>query len=180
MYDIIINPITECDIPDKVKWYNDDEITKFMHYEEKFTIEKSLEWLKKIKNDTSRYENILKVKKDGQLVSIGIIGLFNIDLKNKKAGFYITIGNKEYQGKGLAKKATIKFLKHCFLKFDLEKIYLYTDSDNITAQKLYEKVGFKQEGLLRRELFYKNRFIDRYYYGILRDEFFSLYSDEGD
>jgi RimJ/RimL family protein N-acetyltransferase len=180
MYDIVIKQITEFDIPDKVKWYNDDEITEFLHYEEKFTIEKSLEWIKKIENDTSRYENVLKVKEDSQLVNIGIIGLFNIDLKNKKAGFYITIGSKEYQGKGLAKKATIIFLKHCFNKFNLEKIYLYTDCNNITAQKLYEKVGFTKEGLLRRELFYKNRFIDRYYYGILRHEFFSLYLNEGD
>ena len=99
MYDIVIKQITEFDIPDKVKWYNDDEITEFLHYEEKFTIEKSLEWIKKIENDTSRYENVLKVKEDSQLVNIGIIGLFNIDLKNKKAGFISRLGVKNIRAK---------------------------------------------------------------------------------
>jgi RimJ/RimL family protein N-acetyltransferase len=177
MYEIVIRPITEFDIPDKVKWYNDDRVTKFLHYEEKFTIEKSLEWIREIESDATRFENIIAVKEDNQFRNIGIIGLFNIDMKNKKAGYYITIGDKKYQGKGLAKAATIKFLKGCFHRFNLEKIYLYTDADNITAQILYERVGFIKEGLLRKELFCKNRFIDRYYYGILRREFFSLYSD---
>ena len=174
---LVIKPITKEDIPDKVRWYNDDEITRFLHYENKFTIKGTLEWLNKIANDNSRYENVIKIKEGSLLKNIGIIGLFDIDFKNKKAGFYITIGEKEYQGKGLAKKATIKFLKDCFLKFDLEKIYLFTDVDNVVAQRLYEKVGFVKEGLLRSELFYKNRFIDRYYYGILREEFFNLYPD---
>src|SRR5690625_4010863 len=175
MNNIHINPIKESDIPDKVNWYNDDEIAQFLHYEDKFTIKKSLDWLKEIENDVTRYENIIKVEENEQLVNIGVIGLFNIDFKNRKAGFYITIGNKKYQGKGLAKKSTIQFLSHCFLEFDLEKIYLYTDRDNLIAQKLYEKVGFTKEGLLRRELFFKNKFIDRYYYGFLKDEFFNLY-----
>lgn len=176
MHDIYIKPISKGDITDKVRWYNDEEVSEFLHYEEKFTIKKSLSWLEKVENDSSRYEYIIQLKNNGIFTNVGIVGLFNLDLKNKKAGFYITIGEKEFQGKGIAKKATIYFLKDSFKKFDLEKIYLYTDNDNITAQKLYEKVGFVKEGLLRKELFYKNKFIDRCYYGILRREFFTLYN----
>lgn len=177
MSEVLIARITRADIPDKVRWYNDEEVTRYLHYNEKFTIEKSLEWLKRVESDSTRYENVIRVKEDGQFKNIGIIGLFNIDVNNKKAGFYITIGERDYQGKGFAKKATIEFLGHCFRQFNLEKIYLYTDIDNISAQKLYEKLGFVKEGIMRKELFYKNKFIDRCYYGILRQEYFSLYSD---
>lgn len=170
MFKIRITPLSAADIEQKVKWYNDPKVTQFLHYTEKFTVEKSLEWLKNIKMDHSRFENILKIYDDGWK-SIGIIGLFNIDMTNKKAGFYITIGDVAYQGKGIAKAATLKFLDLCFKKFELNKIYLYTDIENITAQKLYEKVGFQKEGLLRQELYYNNRFIDRYYYGILKNDF---------
>lgn len=180
MFEIYISKITEEDIPDKVKWYNDEEVTKYLHYDEKFSVDKSIEWLKNKEKDSSRYENVIRINENGQLNNIGIIGLFDIDLKNKKAGFYITIGEKNYQGKGLAKLASINFIKNCFLKFNLEKIYLYSDVDNIGAQKLYEKIGFTQEGLLRSELLYKNKFIDRLYYGILRSEYFNLYQSEGD
>lgn len=177
MEKIIIDPITEEDIPDKVEWYNDEEVTRFLHYDEKFTVEKSLEWLANTKNDSRRYENIIKVLEGRHLRKIGVIGLFDIDLKNKKAGFYITIGNKQYWGKGFAKKATVEFLRHCFEKFDLQKIYLYTDVDHVVAQRLYEAVGFTKEGLLRRELLCKGRFIDRYYYGMFREEFFARYGE---
>lgn len=171
MESINIIPFSEEHIIDKVKWYNDEKITKFLHYEEPFTYEGTYNWLQKIKKDQTRYENIIEICDDSQRIAIGIIGLFDIDLKNKKAGFYITIGNPNYQGKGYAYKATIKFLSMCFKKYNLEKIYLYTDFENEKAIKLYEKVGFKQEGLLRKELYYKNRYIDRYYYGLLREEF---------
>lgn len=177
MFEIVIEPISVEDIPEKVKWYNDEEVSHFLHYEEKFTIDKSLEWLKSVEKESSRFENTIKVKDNSTIKNIGIIGLFNIDLKNKKAGYYITIGEKEYQGKGLAKKATVKFLYDCFMNYDLEKIYLYTDTGNSNAQALYERLGFKQEGLLRKELYYNGQFIDRYYYGILREEFLSLYLD---
>lgn len=170
MEEIKIVPIDFEHIPEKVKWYNDEEIRKYLHYEEKFTIDKTKKWLENIKKDKTRYENIIKFLDDGKYVDIGVIGLFNIDMKNKKAGFYITIGEKKYQGKGLAKKTTLKFLKEVFKKFNLEKIFLYTDFENEKAIRLYEKCGFKLEGKLKKELFYNNRFIDRYYYAIFRED----------
>lgn len=169
--DIRIVPFDYEHIPEKVKWYNDREIRKYLHYEEDFTIEMTKRWLEKIKNDKTRFENVIQVFDNGNYVDIGIIGLFNIDMKNKKAGFYITIGKKEYQGKGLAKKATLKFLKYCFGKFNLEKIFLYTDFKNTKAIRLYEKCGFELEGKLKKELFYNNTFIDRYYYAIFKEKF---------
>jgi len=169
---IHITPLCPEDIPYKVRWYNDEKITEFLHYTEKFTIEKSLRWLEEIKNDPTRFENVISILEGDKIIKIGIIGLFNIDLINKKAGFYITIGEKSYQGKGIAKRAAIQFLHECFNKYDLNKIFLFTDKENIRAQKLYESLGFVQEGLLRQELFYNNQFKDRYYYGILKSEFF--------
>lgn len=171
MDEIKIVPFSEEYISTKVKWYNNAEITKFLHYEEKFTEKGTYQWLQKIKEDITRDENVIVVRDESREKAIGIIGLFNIDLKNRKAGFYITIGDSSYQGKGFAYKATIKFLRECFQKYPLEKIYLYTDFENERAIRLYEKVGFKREGLLRKELYYKDRYINRYYYGLLKEEF---------
>lgn len=170
MEEIIIVPFQVNNIPQKVKWYNDENINKYLHYEDKFTIEGTEKWYNKIVKDNTRYENVIQVLDNGKYVDIGIIGLFNIDVKNKKAGFYITIGEQRYQGKGYAKKATLQFLKQAFQKFDLEKIFLYTDFENTRAIKLYEKCGFRLEGRLKKELFYKNRFVDRYYYAIYRED----------
>lgn len=170
MEEIRIVPFNFNHIPEKVKWYNDKQIRKYLHYDEEFTIEETRKWLENIKKDKTRYENVIQYLTGEKYIDIGIIGLFNIDLKNKKAGFYITIGDIEHQGKGLAKKATLKFLKDVFKKFDLEKIYLYTDFENERAIRLYEKCGFKLEGKLKKELFYKGKFINRYYYAIFKED----------
>lgn len=166
-----IRPIEIKDVSKKVEWYNNSEITKFLHYEELFTYEGTLEWVKKLSFNKTRYENIIEVIKDNQWIPVGVVGLFEIDKKNKKAGSYITIGELKYQGLGIAKKAMLLILQDAFIKFNLNKVYAYTDSDNIKSQKLHEKIGFIKEGVLRQELFYKGKYIDRVYYSILKKEF---------
>ncbi len=170
MEEIRIIPFKEEHIAKKVEWYNDEEISKYLHYKDKFTIEGTKKWLERIKQDDTRLENVIQILENGEYINIGIIGLFNIDRENKKAGFYITIGEKQYQGKGYAKKATKLFIENSFKNLELEKIYLYTDFENEKAIKLYEKCGFQLEGKLKKELFYKNRFINRYYYAIFRED----------
>lgn len=103
-------------------------------------------------------------------IPVGIIGLFEIDRANQKAGFYITVGENSIKERN-CKKATVLFLKDMFEKFKLHKIYLYTDVENKAARGLYEKVGFVLEGILRDELFYQNHYVSRCYYSILFEEF---------
>ncbi|WP_287492502.1 GNAT family N-acetyltransferase [Sellimonas sp.] len=170
-YDVKISPLTEREIKQKVLWYNDPEIRKYLHYTDLFNVKDSIIWLERIKKSDTRKEFVIWLIDGHKEIPVGIIGLFEIDRDNQKAGFYITIGEKQYQGKGIAKKATILFLKEMFEKFKFHKIYLYTDVENTAARGLYEKVGFVLEGILRDELFYQNHYVSRCYYSILFEEF---------
>lgn len=159
------------DIPLKVKWINDPKINKYLHYSLPLEEEKTLQWYENNKNNTNRIDNTIEILVDDLYIPVGLIGLLGVDNINKKAEFYICIGEKNIQGKGIAKKASIQFINLCFQNTDLNKIYLYTEKDNIVAQKLFEKVGFKKEGLLIEDLIYNEKKIDRYVYGILRKDF---------
>lgn len=170
-YDVKISPLTEREIKQKVLWYNDPEIRKYLHYTDLFNVKDSIILLERIKKSDTRKEFVIWLIDGHKEIPVGIIGLFEIDRDNQKAGFYITIGEKQYQGKGIAKKATILFLKEMFEKFKFHKIYLYTDVENTAARGLYEKVGFVLEGILRDELFYQNHYVSRCYYSILFEEF---------
>ena len=81
------------------------------------------------------------------------------------------IGCHEYKGRGIASKATELILKYGFYKLGLNKIYLYTEIGNIAAQKLFEKIGFKKEGLLKNDLICNGRKIDRFVYALLAEEY---------
>ena len=119
------------------------------------------------KNRTDRYDAVIQY--DG--ISVGIIGLLNIDVKNKKAEYYITMGEHNYKGKGIATVASKLLFIYAFEKLELNKIYLYTEVENEIAQHLFEKIGFKKEGKLIEDLIINGRKIDRYVYGILKKDY---------
>lgn len=97
-------------------------------------------------------------------------GLTSIDSAVKKAELYIFV-NPELIGKGIGTKATKQLCQYGFTELGLEKIYLFTDRDNVAAQKVYEKIGFRLEGTLRNEILTRTGQIsDRLYYGLLKHE----------
>lgn len=73
---------------------------------------------------------------------IGVLGLKNIDLTNKKAEYWGYLGEKEYWGKGLSPQMLEYILKIAKEHYNLEQIYLNVILQNIRAIKAYEKVGF--------------------------------------
>jgi len=85
--------------------------------------------------------------------------LKNIDYLNKKAEYYIFIGNKNYWGRGIGIIATKKFLNYIKQHLKLHKIYLHVDWSNFVAKKLYKKVGFIKEGILKGELLREKKYI---------------------
>ena len=165
---IRIRKFDKGDIPNKVKWINDPKNNTFLHYDLPLEIEKTEIWFEKNKERNDRYDAIVEV--DG--IPVGLVGLLSIDQKNKKAEYYITIGEGEYLGKGIAQGATKLLLHYAFDTVGLNRVYLYTEIENCAAVKAYERIGFKREGLLKNDLFSRGRFVDRYIYGITKKDFY--------
>ena len=164
-----IRPFNEKDIPLKVEWINDSINNKYLHYDLPLREDKTLDWFKKNKERTDRYDATIEA--DG--IPVGLIGLLDIDRNNHKAEYYITIGNREFLGKGVAYRASRQLLEYAFCEIQLNKVVLYTEYDNVAAQKLFEKVGFKREGLIRKDIFYHGKYIDRYLYSICKEDYLS-------
>ena len=100
----------------------------------------------------------------------GFIDVKNIDWNIPKAeiGFYI---DKNYENKGITKKAISILTDYCFGHYQFKKIFLRTHQSNIAAQKVAEHGGFELEGTIRRD--YKTtagELVDLLYYGRLSDQ----------
>lgn len=100
---ISIRKFKEEDIPYKVKWINDERNNKYLHYDLPLREDKTLEWYNKIKDRNDRADFTITYDNE----PVGLIGLLNIDHNNKKAEYYICIGEDSYKGKGIAKKLLI-------------------------------------------------------------------------
>ncbi|MGG4459703.1 GNAT family N-acetyltransferase [Brevibacillus sp. HB1.1] len=102
---------------------------------------------------------------------IGITSLIQIDLKNRNAECIIDIGEKEYWGKGYGREAMKLLLDYAFLEMNLHRVSLRVFSFNEKAIKLYERLGFKQEGVSRQFLFREGKWHDIVHMGILQQEY---------
>lgn len=163
---ITLRKFTAADIPNKVRWINNESNNTYLHYELPLEIEKTQRWFEAIKERSDRYDAVIEV--DG--VSIGVIGLLNIDIVNLKAEYYITLGEISYKRKGISYVASKQLLKYAFEVLGLNKVYLNVDLNNIAACNLYEKLDFKCEGIFKEDMMHRGQMIDRKRYAILKKE----------
>lgn len=164
---VTIRKFQRDDIPKKVEWINNPENNKFLHYDLPLEIEKTERWFDANEGRKDRYDAVIEA--DGK--PCGTIGLLSIDRKNCKAEYYIAMGETALKGKGISTQATKLILDYAFMELELNKVYLYTETENVPAQKLFEKVGFIKEGCIRDDLFSHGRFVDRYVYGICKNDY---------
>lgn len=108
-------------------------------------------------------------------ILVGIIGLFDIQWANGVGTFFIGIGDNNSSGKGYGIEALRLLLDFGFNELNLHRIQLNVISYNERAIKLYEKAGFKREGVFRELLFRDNKRYDLYLYGYLRNEWYDKY-----
>jgi len=132
--------------------------------------EREREWIDTaVKNDSNNLRLAIEVRDGGKY--IGNVGLTSIDWRNRRGEFGIFIGDRSEWGKGYGQDATRTMLGFAFNELNLARVYLSVRVDNRPAINIYEKCGFRQEGLLRGHLFRGGRYLDVYCMGILRQEF---------
>ena len=76
-----------------------------------------------------------------------------IDFKSKVAELGIYIGEKKLIGRGLGYKAISLLIEYAFENLKLRKIFLKVNENNKEAIKLYKKMNFKVEGVMRQNYF---------------------------
>ncbi len=113
-----------------------------------------------------------------QPVHIGNCNLHDVVWRSRKAEFSITIGEKQYWGRGYGTAATQLMLEYGFGELNLHRIYLYTYSFNTGAIRTYEKAGFKYEATLRDDLYRAGQFHNSLLMGILKSEWEALVRTE--
>lgn len=166
---IKIRPMEDSDLLLKNKWINDVEINKTLLFDYPFSLSETKEWFKRTFFKRNRWDFIIEETKTNKV--IGMTGLININLRHRNSQFFITIGEKEFWGKGYSREVIPLVLKFGFLELGLEKIYLYTLEDNLKARTIYEKLGFKQEAYKINEYFIHGELKNLYHHAMLKSEF---------
>lgn len=81
---------------------------------------------------------------------IGNVMYYNVDYQRREAEIGVTIGLREYWGRGFGTDLLRTFVAYLLEALPLDRIYLKTLDWNLRAQRCFEKAGFKRYGSSRR------------------------------
>lgn len=101
---------------------------------------------------------------------VGSAGLRSFDWRNRSAELGLVIGDKSLWGQGLGTEVTRVLLRHAFFTLNLHRVWLRVFADHERACRVYEKVGFMQEGRQRDGDFRHGRYRDVLLYSLLARE----------
>lgn len=146
-------------------WRNNKNVSQYMYTNHYITKEEHQKWIEKLKKDTAK---AWIIKYDGK--PVGLSSLSNIDHKNKTTewGFYIAY--ESARGKGIGSASLYKLMEYVFDKMNFKKMYTKVLENNTVAIRLYEKFGFKNEGMLKEKLLRDGKQINVILMGILQKE----------
>jgi RimJ/RimL family protein N-acetyltransferase len=103
-------------------------------------------------------------------VVIGICGLFGFEPTGRVCELGITIGDKDYWGKGYGREAVSLLLDYAFRLQNARRVYLRVHARNERALRAYLACGFVEEGRLRHHVWSNGDYDDLVFMGILVDE----------
>ncbi|EKE29548.1 MAG: hypothetical protein ACD_2C00151G0003 [uncultured bacterium (gcode 4)] len=157
------------DIPYRVKWMNNQNVNKYIWDDsnKKTTKAEQEKWFDayiKVKNKI-----FFTICDDEN--PIWFMWLSNISKVNRNADLFIAIWDDDYRWIWYWEKAFAWLVGYGFGKLQLNKLNLWVYCENITAIKLYRKLGFEIEWTLREEVFFGWRFHDTHSMALFREKY---------
>lgn len=170
---VILRPLKKEDLNILYKWHNDQEVMQFWYGRDK---PRSLKWIRKhftpsIKGQTNSTYWIIEF--DNKPVGY----VCNTAEKNDEGEFLgkveldILIGDRSKWELGLGSDALKAMINYAFKTQLAERVFLVPKVTNKRAIHVYEKVGFKKEGILRHNEKFEGNWVDGVMMSILRDEY---------
>lgn len=165
---VYLRPAERADVPRFVRWLSDAETARWLAARSPLSLALEERWFDRLleRQGSEVWHYVICRLDDG--TPIGTIALGDLDQANGSAQVGIALG--EDRGHGLGTDAMRAILDLGFGELRLERVWLDVVAENAPAIRSYEKVGFVQEGTLRRATYTAGAFHDVQRMAILRHE----------
>lgn len=156
----------ESDIDAWVRWFNDEEVTRYLRISPPLTREDEEEYFEETQCNLFCLPISICEKKTKK--PIGNMRLTLFPEAPHRADFGIVIGEKKYWKKGVCKEAVQEMLRLGFEELGIHVISLVVDVRNVAAQKCYEACGFRCVGKREKEYEKNGMFYDSFLYEVVK------------
>lgn len=169
---LYLRELSERDEHGLFRIYSDPAVMQFMSQPPMQSLEEARRRIRRIRNTMLRGEGlewVLVLKDRAGDDAIGTCSLFHHDAQNRRAelGFLLA---SDFQGRGLMSEAARGVIRFGLETLDLMRIEADTDPRNESSCRLLERLGFKQEGLLRKRWCVAGEWSDTAFFGLLKEE----------
>jgi ribosomal-protein-alanine N-acetyltransferase len=166
---LILRRMGKDDAPEMFFFRSDSSVMKYIGREPAKTMKDAEGFIEKIEtgiNDNSAIMWGITLKENSKKM-IGTICFWNIQKENYRAeiGFLL---HPEHWRKGIMKEAINLVLDYGFNKMNLHSIEGRIHPDNIASSSVLESTGFKKEGFLKEDFYFRGEFLDTIIYSRLK------------
>ncbi|WP_248959792.1 GNAT family N-acetyltransferase [Sphaerisporangium perillae] len=150
------------------RWHGDPEVMRWMDAPYPPSLAQTRKQLEERRTDSYGDLNLMIDTLDGR--TIGIVALREAEPETGDAKLDIYLGEKDTWGQGYATDAMRVICRYGFDRMRLHRISLTTIAENTAARRVYEKVGFVDEGRMREAFRRDGKWHDKIIMGLLEGE----------
>ena len=161
--DLDLRPVEPAHADAMLRWMLDPEIAENIGLRTSPTLARTREWLAKGDADAQA------IIHDGRHVGNVVLDQFDTHLQTARISIYI--GEPCARGHGIAFAALRMALARGFIHHKLHRVWLTVHERNARAIALYEKMGFRHEGVLRDDFLLRGERVNAILMGMLSSEF---------
>lgn len=159
---VMLREVSWGDLATRQEWFADPEVIRYLGWVDGVPVPY-------LQDDTpGATEWTVALRETGE--PIGIAQLGKLDVVGGQASFGIVIGRKDLWGQGIGTDVTRLVLAYAFQVAGLNRVWLTVETRHQLARRLYEREGFRLEGVLRQARQTQDGLQDVSVMGILRSE----------
>ena len=150
--------------------FSDEQVMEFYGEMPHQSVKDSLALIQQQQVWYARREGIrwgITLKGEGSVIGSCGLHLFDESFHCAQTGYEL---NQAYWYQGIMAEAMSCILTYAFDELGLHRIEAVVDDLNERSKRLLRKLGFTHEGTLRQRFFFRDRFWDEHYFGLLNTE----------
>jgi RimJ/RimL family protein N-acetyltransferase len=161
-----LRALERSDLPAVVRWMNDPEVTKYLLSAPLYGLEEMEQWY----NDHRGSDDRLLAMLDERGEMVGYCGITRLEWEERRCNLWLIIGERNAWNHGYGTDTVRTMLRYLFEEVNLHRVYLTVDEENRRAIGVYERCGFRREGVGRSARFKNGRYRNDVTMAVLREE----------
>ncbi len=155
------------------KFFNNPELVKFLSPEAvmPYSREEEAAFIENSVNPKNKEKTYNFAIANAREELVGGCSYMDASMKNRTCYIGISIYDPRNWGKGYGTSAIMKLLDFLFLEKNMRKVLLNVYDFNERAIACYEKLGFRQEGCLKEQVYRDGKYSDMYIMALFADDY---------